>query len=153
GPVGGFADFRRALESEIERARTFGRPFCLLGVCSPSSELAFTLGANLRVVDVATSYMPDLVLVVLPEPTAAGAAELAHGLIKRLDPGARIALVVYPEDAADFEDIIEQAVHTARAAQAGSIVRASSEQRETDTKSPVIVSPAMQRMYALVERV
>jgi two-component system response regulator AtoC len=153
GAVGGFADFRRALESEIERARTFGRPFCLLGVCSPSPELAFTLGANLRVVDVATSYMPDLVLVVLPETTAAGGAELAHGLIKRLDASSRISLVVYPEDAADFEDIIERAVHAARVVQAGTIVRASSETREADTKSPVIVSPAMQRMYALVERV
>jgi DNA-binding NtrC family response regulator len=154
-PIGGFSRFRLALNGEIERARLFARPFCLLALRHAGDDRAFprALSPLLRSVDVATSYTNDLVLTVLPETSASAAAELARNIGARAGVPLACALVAFPEDATDFEAMIERAVHGARTAKLGSVTRVAPSERSNDSRAPLVASEAMQRVYALVDRV
>jgi DNA-binding NtrC family response regulator len=154
-PIGGFSRFRLALSGEIERARLFARPFCLLALrrAKEDGEFPRALAGLLRRVDVATSYTADLMLAVLPETSAATAAELARNILARAGLPLAAALVAFPEDATDFEALIEQAMHAARSAKVGSVVRVERTSPAVDDGAPLVVSETMQRVYALVDRV
>jgi two-component system response regulator AtoC len=153
GALGGFTRFRQALLGEMERARVFGRAFCLLGL----RELGGTdglraLSSLLRSVDIATLYMPDLALVLLPETAADVGHDLARRLLQRMGLPGSGALVAFPDDGSEFEELVEAAVHGARAAQSGDIARPV-RRSEPPASGPIIASPAMQRLYALIDRV
>jgi two-component system response regulator AtoC len=154
GALGGFTRFRQALLGEMERARVFGRPFCLLGLREHRSagQLGPALAPLLRSVDVATLYTPDLVLVLLPETPSDIGHDLAQRMVKRAGVTAGGAVVSFPADGSDFEELVEATVHGARVAPANEVIRAV-RKAVAATSGPVIASPAMQRLYALIDRV
>jgi DNA-binding NtrC family response regulator len=159
--------FRRRLDEEVERCVRYGRSLGL--VCLPLGEGADTaraagaIGDELRLLDVLAWDGAAQLLLLAPELGDEELGELAARLLETVRPlakEARAGLALYPRDGGDGDTLLSAARAAALQAQAaapgtpGLIVRA--DQADPLVKigehTVVVADPAMQRIFALVER-
>jgi DNA-binding NtrC family response regulator len=146
--------FVAALDDELTRARTFGRPLGLMMVSGGKhghvSKWAVHLRARLRPVDRVGIYGPTTVLVSIPEATPrlldAIAVELRNGALP-LSVGA----VMYPSDGGSVEELIAAVKLAMRANQLPSGTLES--QPPAEATAMVVKNPAMKQLMTTVKRV
>jgi DNA-binding NtrC family response regulator len=158
--------FMALLETEIVRAKFFGRPFsvAMIRALQPSARhlrhWAPALRARLRPVDRAALYSPDVLEIAIQEIDADQAREVLEKLMSAADPAHDLVagLSTFPSSANTPESVLE----TARTA----LLRADSGERlcvapvdrartleHIRTPSDVICeSPAMRRALDLAQR-
>jgi len=126
--------FLTSLEDEVERARTFGRGLAVLMFRWPGA--VKPLRERLRSVDRLALYADGIFEVLLPEASADDASRF-------LVPSKGIAgVAVYPKDGLSAEALLE----AARDAMQGDVAK--------PPPAPLVsVSPAMQAIFATVDRV
>ncbi len=143
------AGWRRRLAEEL-RAITFKRS---LGVVVILRATAAALGANLRLIDVIGTSDDGQVLLLLPEVDREQARDIAQKAIA-LVPTARAGLAMCPTDACDADTILLAARSATRRAEPGRVADAaeSATKIELGTRQVLIADPAMNRVFALLER-
>jgi len=146
----GEAGWRRRLVEELERAVTFKRSLAVIAVLG--AKPAQVTGA-VRLIDVVGAGDDQQALLLLPEVDRAEAQEIAERVVAEVE-GARAGLAMCPADAVDADTILLEARSAARRAKPGrvaapheAVTRISLGNREV-----LVADPAMQRMFALLER-
>ncbi len=144
------AGWRRRLAEELVRAITFKRS---LGVVVIQGATPASLGANLRLIDVIGTSDDGQVLLLLPEVDREQARDIAQKAIA-LVPTARAGLAMCPTDACDADTILLAARSATRRAEPGRVADAaeSATKIELGTRQVLIADPAMNRVFALLER-
>ncbi len=138
--------FVAALEDELLRARTFGRPLALLMIqTGQTGEVARALPSireRLRPVDPLGAYGPESGPVLLPEIARPQAQTIASAL------GMRTGLAVFPDDGVTGESLIE----AVRRASRGETVSPSSPPPSAPA-SIVVASARMREVFETIARV
>jgi DNA-binding NtrC family response regulator len=145
------ADFEDRLVEEVARAHRYRRSLGLLMVRLPPGADASRLSAAVREMDVLGAYGPQDLEVLLPEVDADGAMLAAKRIVVER-PGARVGLAVFPSDAGDQGPLVSAARLALRTTNAEAPVARAPSDRPVEPE-PVSVDPAMQRVFALVDRV
>jgi len=146
----GEAGWRRRLAEELVRAITFQRSLAvvaLVGAPAPA------IGDALRLIDVIGTGDDGQALVLLPEVDREAAREIAARAVAAV-PGARAGLAMCPTDACDADTILLAARSAARRAEAGAVVDAAETgtRIELGSREVLIADPAMNRVFALLQR-
>jgi two-component system, NtrC family, response regulator AtoC len=161
--------FRVALEDEVVRSRHFGRSFAVLMIRAAAhrargahvSRIAPRVRALLRPVDRLALYGSDVIAVVLVETGPEAALELARALTASPADEGEDALVIgvasFPGAATTAEKLLEVCWSALRSATPASPVEAAplgtwTSGRTDRGDEPVVVSPAMVRVYSTVTR-
>ncbi|MFO0573548.1 MAG: sigma 54-interacting transcriptional regulator [Polyangia bacterium] len=157
--------FRRRLDEEVERCVRYGRALglvCLpLGEGADTARAAAAIGDELRLLDVLAWDGAAQLLLLSPELGDEDLGELAARLLETVRPlakEARAGLALYPRDGGDTDTLLSAARAAALQAQAagtpGPIVRADQADplMKIGEHTVVVADPAMQRLFALVER-
>ena len=145
------AGWRRRLAEEIERALSFHRSLAVVAIVAPELPVA-ALVQELRAFDVIRETR-DGYFVLLPEVGREQARHLGDR-IHVLAPRARLGLTMCPADAVEADAILRAARSAAQRAEPGSIVEpsASAIRVALEAGQLLIGDPAMQRVFALAER-
>ena len=153
------------LEEELERHRCFGRGLGLLMIRGPRGTRGHlkrwcpVVQQRLRPVDRLAMYGPTTAELLLPEMTPASLRQVAGQLV---DAGAAqgVRLVcggaLFPQAATSAEQLLDAARTATQRASADEPVclapAAGKQSLATGPSKVVVSSPAMQRVYAVVER-
>ena len=152
--------FRQRLIEEVERSQRYGRPLTLL--CLQADEhadiarLLLALTTQVRLIDV-VSRQDSLFFVLLPEladeERHAIVAEL-HQKAQKVSASIRGGVASFPADGNDAEHLTLSAQAAVTMAQAGECLLAEKAQRTQliGEHEVTIADPAMQRIFALIER-
>ncbi|MFO0727838.1 MAG: sigma 54-interacting transcriptional regulator [Myxococcota bacterium] len=148
---------RARLEEELSRASSYHRPLSLI-VLEPAAGvdrhgLLRALAGRTRSIDVPGFISGTRLALIAPELDRLGARALAARLLGGA-PSAKIGMATAPDDANDPEALLAAASAAADAASVGS-PRAAEEtttRRRAGDRSIIVADPAMQRLYALVDR-
>lgn len=152
--------FRQRLAEEVERSQRYGRPLQLL--CLQADEhadiarLTLTLTTQARLIDV-LSRQDSLFFVLLPELTDDERQHLVtalHQKMQQISASIRCGIASFPADGNDAEHLMLSAQAAATMAPAGSCLLAEKAQRTQliGEHEVTIADPAMQRIFALIER-
>lgn len=152
--------FRQRLAEEVERSQRYGRPLQLL--CLQADEhadiarLTLTLTTQARLIDV-ISRQDSLFFVLLPELTDDERQHLVtalHQKMQQISASIRCGIASFPADGNDAEHLMLSAQAAATMAPAGSCLLAEKAQRTQliGEHEVTIADPAMQRIFALIER-
>jgi len=148
--------FVAALEDELTRARTFGRPLALLMVSGGKdrhvSTWAVHLRARLRPVDRIGIYAPATVLVSIPEATPQALGTLAKEL-RAGTPPMSVGAVMFPTDGSSVEELIAAAQVAMRSGHVPSASGTFESQPPADAAAMVVKNPAMKQLMTTVKRV
>jgi len=128
------------LAAELDRATRYRRSVALLMVRVPDDDGAEQVARTARRMDLVGDYGGDDLAVVAPELDRAEAVREGERLIAAI-PGARVGIAIGPSDGTSVARLIAHA----RAALAGEVAPAA-------TGGPLIVDPAMVRLYQTLER-
>jgi hypothetical protein len=162
-PILDLEQLRARLDEEIERSLGTGRPFALLvaelpaGLDRPRALRAWSDG--LRPIDVGAAGGRDQLLAILPETSEPDAAVAADHALARLGfgpPGVRLGYASCPADGCDAATLLAAARSAAELASApggAAAARQAFQTRAIGEHTIVIADPAMQRLYALIDRI
>jgi DNA-binding NtrC family response regulator len=160
-PLLDLEQLRERLEVEIDRSVRTGRPFTLLvaelpaGVDRARAVAAWTDG--LRPIDVGAAVGREQLLALLPETGEPDAVEAAAQALARLGfaPGVRLGHAGCPADGSDATTLLAAARSAAQLAAPGAsaAARQAFQTRTIGAHTVVIADPAMQRLYALIDRI
>jgi DNA-binding NtrC family response regulator len=165
------AHFRKLLESELCRARTFGRNLALLMLRPAEKDLAVleswqpAIVRHLRPFDRLSLYGDESIEVLLPETDHIQAREIARAIVdgerEEGQGGLLCGLSSFPEHADSAEELLDtcrvalrnasciEQVVAAHASRAG----LSTEWKSTsDLEQPIVKSAAMRHVYAAASR-
>jgi DNA-binding NtrC family response regulator len=138
------------LAAEVDRSVRYHRPLTV-GLVRCSSDSAIdAIARSLRPMDMIAEDAGDDYLLILPELARAeghAAVERALDFAKAAGADARVSSVLCPDDGTTVETLISQL-------RAG--LRASKQPRPAaapTASEPIIVDPAMHRVYSLVDRI
>ncbi len=160
------------LEDELVRARTFGHQFSVVAVFARSrdegegssdparvderhvSRWAPKIRDELRPVDGIAVQGPHSAVVLMPEASAQAAERVARRLAQ-LVPGLPLScgIATYPETAKSGGALVAEAHTAARTASLQRPVQLGKSGTLEDAGAPVIRAQAMQRLYALADRI
>jgi len=167
------------LEDELVRARTFGHQFSVVAVFARSRDEAGQAGREsravgdptrvddrhvsrwaprvrdeLRPVDAIAVHGPYSVLVLMPEANAQ-AAERVSRRLSRLSDGLTLqcGIATYPETAKSGGALVSEAHTAARSASSQRPVQHGRGVPFEEQGEPVVRAAAMQRLYALADRI
>jgi two-component system, NtrC family, response regulator AtoC len=159
------------LEDELIRARTFGHQFSVVAVFARSaneglppdptrvderhvSRWAPRVRDELRPVDAIAVHGPYSVLVLMPEANAQ-AAERVSRRLSRLSDGLTLqcGIATYPETAKSGGALVSEAHTAARSASSRGPVQHGRGVPFEEQGEPVVRAAAMQRLYALADRI
>ncbi len=145
-PVDGHDRFVSALEDEVKRAHTFGRPVALVMIAGEHvSKWTPAVAAALRPADRVGLYADDTALVMLPEVARDAAVTRARelGEIARAN---RVGVAVLPDDAASADELLS--------AVRASLVRGlGAEERARSSAAPPSMIVKSARMHAVLDEV
>ena len=152
--------FRQRLAEEVERSQRYGRPLQLL--CLQADEhadiarLTLAVTTQVRLIDV-VSRQDALFFVLLPELTDDERQHLVtalHQKMQQVSASIRCGVASFPSDGNDAEHLMLSAQAAATMAPAGSCLLAEKAQRTQliGEHEVTIADPAMQRIFALIER-
>ena len=145
------ADFEDRLSEEVARAHRYRRNLAVLMLRLPPGMDVGQLSAAVREMDVLGAYGPADLEMLLPEVDADGALRAAQRVVASCT-GARVGIAVYPSDAGDRDRLIEASRAALRATGPGAPVGCAPRERAAEPE-PIAEDPAMQRVFALVDRV
>jgi two-component system, NtrC family, response regulator AtoC len=153
----GLGGFQRHLRAEVERSMLAGRTLGLACIAvSDVARAAPLLAAELVGVE---RWVGDggQLLVLLPEAQRSDAARRTNelcALIAGAGIGVRAGLALHPADGCDGDTLVSSARAAAAAAQVGELREAATTFRvlTLGEREIVVADAAMQRLYALVER-
>jgi DNA-binding NtrC family response regulator len=150
-PAHGVTPFQQHLAAEVERATAAARPLALVAFVADATQAGVLAAECVGLERVAADGAR--VLVLLPEATAAEAAQRARSLL-RLLPGARGGLAVHPADGCDADTLLCSARAAAADAPPGEVREAGATFRllTLGDREIVLADAAMLRLYALIER-
>jgi len=162
----GHDPFFEEVEREIVRHRMFGRTFGVLMVRASSRRLPLVrwcaqLQRHVRPIDRIGLYSPSAVEILLPEVTASELADVARTITDdRIAGGPQLlcGTALYPQAATSAGELLEVVRTSAQQARVAQPViaapeSAAADQMETAHDQQIIVrSPAMQKVFAVVER-
>ena len=159
------------LEDELVRARTFGHQFSVVAVFARGRDEAAVVDParvddrhvsrwaprvrdELRPVDAIAVHGPYSVLVLMPEANAQ-AAERVSRRLARLSDGLSLqcGIATYPETAKSGGALVSEAHTAARSASAHKPIQHGRGVPFEEQPEPVVRAVAMQRLYALVDRI
>ncbi|HEX5657340.1 MAG TPA: FHA domain-containing protein, partial [Polyangiales bacterium] len=160
------------LEDELVRARTFGHQFSVVAVFARSrdegdgssdplrvderhvSRWAPKVRDELRPVDGIAVHGPHSVVVLMPEANAQAAERVARRL-SQLVQGLPLScgIATYPETAKSGGALVAEAHTAARSASLQKPVQLGKSATIEDAGAPVVRAQAMQRLYALADRI
>jgi two-component system, NtrC family, response regulator AtoC len=151
--------FEARLEDETARAERTGGQFAILRVHSPeprsSDAVQQVLSEVLRNMDVVGTYAPGeyeaLLVDTTPDVAAVTVHRVASLLGERREP-VRMGLSCYPHDGRNPDALMALASARARG-ESGRAVTPSPTGGDGKGGDVVVVDPAMQRLYRLVERI
>jgi DNA-binding NtrC family response regulator len=153
--------WRERLDEELERSLRYGRPFTLVVARLPSGAevdgVRRAWAEGLRGIDVGGAAGADQLIALLPEvdeDSAADAASRLQEAIAAHAAGAQLGYAVCPGDGCDAAALLAAAHSAAAAAYPGSPTAAAQafQTRTLGEHTLVIADPAMQRLYALIDR-
>jgi len=145
------ADFEDRLTEEVARAHRYRRSLGLLMVRLPRGTEASLLSVAIREMDVLGAYGPEDLEVLLPEVDSDGALRAGQRIVTECS-GARVGLAVFPSDAGDRERLVSAARLALRTTSADAPICRAPSERPSEPE-PIAADPAMQRVFALVDRV
>ncbi len=141
------------LAAEVDRSVRYQRPLAVALVRVADDAVIDAMARALRPMDLMAEDVGDDYLVILPE---LGPAECATAVTRLLDLArgasvdARAATAMCPSDGTTSEALIS-------AVRAGLRTGGATPRRAppmaSDTSQPIVLDPAMQRVYALVEKI
>ena len=137
------------LVAEVDRAVRYHRPVTIALIKIASDDAVDSIAATLRNMDLLAEDAGDDYLLILPElgrAEGAAAVQRAVDLAKGASPSTAAATALCPDDGTTVDALIGQlrsSLRTGRAPRAETQVPAA----------PVVIDPAMQRVYSLVERI
>ncbi|HVK82681.1 MAG TPA: sigma-54-dependent Fis family transcriptional regulator, partial [Kofleriaceae bacterium] len=137
------------LVAEVDRAVRYHRPVTIALIKIASDDAVDSIAATLRNMDLLAEDAGDDYLLILPElgrAEGAAAVQRAVDLAKGASPSTAAATALCPDDGTTVDALIGQlrsSLRTGRAPRAETHVPAA----------PVVIDPAMQRVYSLVERI
>ncbi len=153
--IGDHDSFMVQLEAEVLRARSFQRHLALALLRGPSfTRWASELAAWLRPFEPAALYSQDCVEILLPEADAGQAQARLDDWLKQAGPGPRCGLAAFPEHGTSAQVLLQQARAALRRSSARRPLQAATArgERGAGTEEPVIESPAMRRLFGIVDR-
>jgi DNA-binding NtrC family response regulator/pSer/pThr/pTyr-binding forkhead associated (FHA) protein len=140
------------LAAEVDRSVRYHRPLTLALVRVANDTVIDAIARALRPMDLMAEDAGDDFIVILPElARSEGETALARLLdfAHAASIAAKSALVVSPEDGTSVETLVGMLRAGLRT---GHVPRESTEAQGSDS-DPIIVDPAMRRVYTLVERI
>ncbi len=150
--------FRTRVGEEAIRSRRFGRPFAVLCIQALEADahiarVVHRIRNELREVDRLSVYSRRKLLVMLPEGDAGTCLNLARKLVapKLGEPTLRAGVACFPEDGADTEALLGQAIAAARSAKADAPARRLAPTEQSD--APLIIAEGSRRLYDTIARV
>ena len=152
-PVADDAAGETRLAAEVDRSVRYHRPLTVGLVRVASDTVVDAIARSLRPMDLIAEDAGDDYLVILPE---LGRAEGQAAIDRLLDFArasgvqAKAALALCPEDGTTVETLIGCVRAGLRT---GRQVRAEAESATPVAGEPIVIDPAMKRVYSLVERI
>ena len=150
--------FVAELEAEVARGRARGRPTALVlvrgGRAGSLARWIDRVRGPLRPYDRVALYSADTVEVLLPETGVDAARPMLEGILAG-DASLRASLAVLPEHAGSAGELLSVAVGALhRADGAGELFEpATAGAADLDDEQPVVVDPAMKRVFEPTRRV
>jgi len=155
-------EFRMQLESEVERAIRYHRPFAVFAVApfvgtAERWSMVRSLEGVVRRIDRMAWGESDHGYLLLPETTPEEALPTALRVIeaaKQTNPAAKVGYAACPLNGCDVDTLLHAARSAVAAAEAGGAVSAERAYRTmaVGDRNVIIADEAMTRMYALIER-
>jgi DNA-binding NtrC family response regulator len=150
-PVADAAAGESRLAAEVDRSVRYHRPVTVGLVRCASDAAIDAIARSLRPMDLLAEDAGDDYLVILPELGRAeghAAVERALDFARASAAEARVASVLCPDDGTSVETLIGQLRATLRTGK-----RPSQPAAAPPSTEPVVIDPAMLRVYSLVERI
>jgi two-component system response regulator AtoC len=150
--------FAVRLGEELDRALHYHRPLALIvldaGPDVPAPALLAALAGRVRSVDIPGWTTTQRLALLAPELDAPAALAAAQRLLAALGPQARAGVAVCPHDAADRDALLSAALAALDLAAAGraALAHQTATTRTIGERTIVVADPAMQRLYALLDR-
>jgi len=137
----------RRLDEELVRARAFGREVSVLALQHGTSVLDRAAIVLPTPVDFASAYAPGLTLLCLPEVKSSEAQKRV--VTAQTEPGVKVIGVAgFPGDGASAERLLSCALAGGELGAAEAAFEAGA-----NPAAPVVINPAMRRLYDMVTRV
>ncbi len=154
--------FRMQLESEVERAVRYHRPFAVFAVApfvgtAERWSLVRSLESVVRRIDRMAWGASDHGYLLLPETTPDEALPTALRVIeaaRQTNPAAKVGYAACPLNGCDVDTLLHAARSAVAAAEEGQAVSAERAFRTlvVGDRNVIVADEAMTRMYALIER-
>ena len=141
------------LAAEVDRSMRYHRPFTIALIRCANDSVVDAMARTLRTMDLLAEDAGDDYLVILPEcarTEGSAAIERLLDFARAANVEAKAALATCPEDGTSVETLIgclRAGMRTGRHPSAGAAANA------TPADGPIVLDPAMHRVYALVERI
>ena len=156
------AQLQEHASNEIERASRFHRPLAMVAITLglegqvDRAEIATLVAPHVRGIDAIGWSGSDQLLLVQPETAqvARATAEALLAAVHVVAPRARAGIASWPDDGNDADTLIGSVRSAALAAEPGGVADAdrSPSTRAIGDQVVVVADPAMERVYALIER-
>ncbi len=140
------------LVAEVDRSVRYHRPLTIGLVRIANDAVADAMARSLRPMDLMAEDAGDDYLVILPELTRAEGAEAMERLLdfaRGAGVNAKAATAQCPEDGTTYETLIGAVRASLRT---GRSPRDTTTEPKSPTE-PIVLDPAMRRVYTLVERI
>jgi two-component system response regulator AtoC len=141
------------LAAEVDRSMRYHRPFTVALIRCSNDNVVDAMARTLRTMDLLAEDAGDDYLVILPEcarTEGSAAIERLLDFARAASVEAKAALATCPEDGTSVETLIgclRAGMRTGRNPNAGTTASA------TPADGPIVLDPAMHRVYTLVERI
>jgi two-component system response regulator AtoC len=146
------ADFMRRLTDELQRARQFGGAVSVVALRADEHVSGWAaIRLAVRPVDRICCFAPTLLVVLLLESDAQVVSAWVDRLRRSSKQSWTAGAATYPALACGAEELVSRALAALHAARSATTLLASPAQPE-HADAPLILSPAMRRLYELVAR-
>jgi len=152
-PIADDAAGEARLLAEVDRSVRYHRPLAVAIVRVPSESVIDAMARSLRPMDLLAEDAGDDYLVILPELDRANGETALERLLdfaRAANTPVMSALAVCPDDGTTVETLISELRARLRS---GSRARVATTPAETVPGQPIVLDPAMRRVYSLVERI
>jgi len=156
------AEFEERLAAEVDRSQRFRRALAvvmlrLAGADDAIDAAVERIARAVRAMDLVADYGGDELAIILPEADGGAAADTARALAaaaRAVGVAVHAGAAAYPIDGDDADGLVAAARSALRRARVtGADVAATPEAAPPDPGVPIILEPAMRRLYELVDRI